>query len=294
MDQVNPIVFISYSHDSDKHKEWVLKLATHLRMHGVDAILDQWDARLGCDLPFFMENGLSNSKLVLCICTEAYVQKANNISGGVGYEKCILTQKLLDDSVKDFIIPIIKDNSLKTLPLFLSSKIYADFSNPDKYFEEYEKLLERIYGEDTKKKPKLGISPFSKDRVRSICVKDDIKKALYMAYNNFGIVEFLFKNNDGKFTIGSGEYLFVTKWSECGDNSIYAYSDYVEKIGYNNKIRTFPDKERIELFDFSSRYREVFLNEILIWINESHNIMATKILSVDNISNMIKFEYKIY
>lgn len=36
----NPIVFISYSHDSDGHKEWVKALATRLRHHGVDVILD--------------------------------------------------------------------------------------------------------------------------------------------------------------------------------------------------------------------------------------------------------------
>ncbi|MBF0563806.1 MAG: toll/interleukin-1 receptor domain-containing protein [Nitrospirae bacterium] len=36
-----PIVFLSYSHDTDAHKEWVLKLATDLRAQGVDARLDQ-------------------------------------------------------------------------------------------------------------------------------------------------------------------------------------------------------------------------------------------------------------
>lgn len=29
----HPKVFISYSHDSDTHKNWVLKLATDLRQH---------------------------------------------------------------------------------------------------------------------------------------------------------------------------------------------------------------------------------------------------------------------
>jgi hypothetical protein len=35
-------VFVSYSHDSDPHRAWVLKLATDLRANGVDATLDQW------------------------------------------------------------------------------------------------------------------------------------------------------------------------------------------------------------------------------------------------------------
>ena len=41
----NPTVFISYSHDNEDHKSWVLKLASDLRSHGVNAILDQWDLR---------------------------------------------------------------------------------------------------------------------------------------------------------------------------------------------------------------------------------------------------------
>ena len=39
--------FISYAWDNEEHKNWVLKLASDLRHHGIDAILDQWDARLG-------------------------------------------------------------------------------------------------------------------------------------------------------------------------------------------------------------------------------------------------------
>ena len=35
-----PKVFISYSHDTQEHKKWVLDLATRLRGGGVDAIID--------------------------------------------------------------------------------------------------------------------------------------------------------------------------------------------------------------------------------------------------------------
>ncbi|WP_211227219.1 SEFIR domain-containing protein [Saccharospirillum impatiens] len=36
-----PRVFISYSHDSQLHKKWVLDIATRLRNSGIDAIVDQ-------------------------------------------------------------------------------------------------------------------------------------------------------------------------------------------------------------------------------------------------------------
>ena len=41
-----PKVFVSYSHDSDLHKGWVLTLATRLVANGVNVLLDQWDLTL--------------------------------------------------------------------------------------------------------------------------------------------------------------------------------------------------------------------------------------------------------
>ncbi|EHN68009.1 toll/interleukin-1 receptor domain-containing protein [Aliivibrio fischeri] len=44
-----PSCFISYSHDNENNKEWVLTLATKLVKNGVDVIPEQWDLRLGGD-----------------------------------------------------------------------------------------------------------------------------------------------------------------------------------------------------------------------------------------------------
>ena len=86
-----PKAFVSYSHDSQEHKKWVLDFATRLRNSGVDAILDQWELQPGDDLPHFMEKYLRTSDRVLMICTDQYVEKANTGAGGVGYEKMIVT-----------------------------------------------------------------------------------------------------------------------------------------------------------------------------------------------------------
>jgi len=86
----SPIVFISYSHDSSEHKQWVANLGIRLRKNGVDAILDQWDLFPGDDVPSFMENKLSSCQYALLICTKRYVKKANAGIGGVGYEKMIV------------------------------------------------------------------------------------------------------------------------------------------------------------------------------------------------------------
>lgn len=65
-------------------------MSTDLRTHGVDVVFDQWDLRLGKDLRFFIEQGLSEAVLVLCICSDKYVQKFNVGNGGAGYESMIL------------------------------------------------------------------------------------------------------------------------------------------------------------------------------------------------------------
>ncbi|MFY7877224.1 MAG: toll/interleukin-1 receptor domain-containing protein, partial [Pirellula sp.] len=49
-----PTAFISYSHDNEEHKRWVRQLAAHLRLNGIDAKLDYWEAPLGADFGRFM------------------------------------------------------------------------------------------------------------------------------------------------------------------------------------------------------------------------------------------------
>ncbi len=92
-----PKVFVSYSHDSDEHKEWVLRLGTKLRQNGVDVVLDRWDLGAGDDMTLFMEKGVRDSTRVLVICTDTYVRKADVGEGGVGYERLIITARLVRD-----------------------------------------------------------------------------------------------------------------------------------------------------------------------------------------------------
>lgn len=295
----NPTVFVSYSHDNDEHKAWVLKLATDLRSHGVNAILDQWDLRLGSDLRFFMEQGLSNSNLVLCICSEAYVQKADSGRGGSGYEAMIMTQSLLRDQNLDFVIPVIRNNfGTRKTPLAFGSKSYIDFTIDKDYFAKYQELLERIYGEDIKRKPALGENPFSDKNANSITIMTTLEKTKYHNPLMEGAVSFDFKNNSGRFTIGTGEYEFVTNWSECGANTIYAYRDSVKLIGYCYGQDVFPADTEFSKFDFTSRTRQVSIGEIVVLMNRYNKFAAVRVTNIDiqlrGKKGILSFEYKIY
>lgn len=154
-----PTSFISYSHDSQEHKRWVLDLATRLRSNGVDAILDQWDLGPGGDLPHFMEQAISKSSRVLMVCTQRYVEKANCGTGGVGYEKMIVTAELLRQIGSNRVIPIVKQGSTPTLPTFLGSKLHIDLSTADQFETGFDQLLRELLGAPLFQKPPLGAAP---------------------------------------------------------------------------------------------------------------------------------------
>ncbi|MGX9221440.1 toll/interleukin-1 receptor domain-containing protein [Massilia varians] len=155
-----PAVFISYSHDSQEHKQWVLDLATRLRSSGVDAILDQWELGPGSDLPQFMEQNLSRATRVLMICTERYVEKANAGVGGVGYEKMIVTADLLRTIGCNRIIPIVRQSGTVHLPTFLGTKMYIDLSTRDLFESGMDQLLRELLSAPLFIKPPLGSDPF--------------------------------------------------------------------------------------------------------------------------------------
>ena len=293
----NPTVFVSYSHDSEQHEAWVLKLASDLRSHGVNAILDRWDLRLGSDLRFFMENGLSSANLVLCICSENYVQKVDSGVGGAGYEGMIMSQPLLSNANLEYVIPIVRNNpSFSKVPRAFGSKLYIDFSDDSHYVAKYWELLERIYGEDSKKKPPLGSNPFSAELSKRIAVKTEIEKVLYHSPEMDGTVIFRFDNNNGVYTIGNGEYAFDTRWSRAGNNSIYVGG----LVGFKPEAEDFPpDLQTIMSYNFSSATRRVKTGQIVIFENLNRHFAAVRLGSVKSSSHgnpydEMTFEYHIY
>lgn len=292
-------LFISYSHDNEQHKEWVAKLASDLRSHGVDVILDRWDLRIGDDLPFFMENGLSKSNLVLVICSSLYVEKANAGRYGAGYEKRILSSDMLSCEKQNFIIPIIRNNPQKLVPQFLKGLLYIDFTSDEDYITQYRQLLARIYDEDIKEKPALGTNPFDKKALSySISKKLELDKIKYTKNTFEGKVHFDYSSNNGIFTIGVGEYTFNTMWTRAGSASIHCYKDHVKRLGYNANFDKYPSFTDLIQFDYSSRSRTVQIGEVFVLENNYNNFAAIKVLGVHNSetdqNNYVDFEYKIF
>ena len=93
-----PTCFISYPWESEDHKGWVRHLAEELQKNGVWTHLDQWDVSPGSDLTGYMERSVRESDFVILICTPTFAQKADGGTGGVGYEKRVVTGEIFQNT----------------------------------------------------------------------------------------------------------------------------------------------------------------------------------------------------
>ncbi len=160
----HPKAFISYSWSSVEHEQFVLELATALRNHGVDAILDKWDLKPGQDKYAFMESMVTDSAVsrVLVICDRIYQQKANARAGGVGTESQIISQELYGKVKQTKFIPVIceyDEDDQACLPVFMKHLIYVDVSSDERYGAGLDELLRLIYEQPLHEKPRLGAPP---------------------------------------------------------------------------------------------------------------------------------------
>lgn len=158
-----PLVFFSYSWDSEEHKLWVLKLAAELLKNGIDVIIDEWDLdKYKNDLHLFMESGIRDADKVIMICTPTYAIKANERKGGVGIENTIITGEFYDESKAIKYIPIARSYSKRLtecLPSYVKTRYTIDFKDNEKYKNSFDELIRKILNVPKFKKPDLGQMP---------------------------------------------------------------------------------------------------------------------------------------
>lgn len=151
--------FISYSWDSDAHKQWVHDLATRLRTSGIDITLDQWHLVPGDQLPQFMESAVRESNYVLVICTPRYKTRSDNRAGGVGYEGDIMTAEVMTSRNQRKFIPILRaGNWSEAAASWLAGKYHIDLSGAPYSESQFEDLVTTLQGTRSKAPP-LGAPP---------------------------------------------------------------------------------------------------------------------------------------
>jgi hypothetical protein len=156
----NPLIFISYTWDDEPHKEWVLKLANRFISEGIDAIIDRHELRPGRNMPHFMERAIAKADKVLIIFTPGYKEKADNRTGGAGYEYSIMNADLYhNQTTNEKIIPILRAGTQQeSIPAFMRQFIYLDMSDNRAFSDRYNELKKYIRNEPIIEKPAVGAS----------------------------------------------------------------------------------------------------------------------------------------
>jgi hypothetical protein len=97
-----------------------------------------------------------------------------------------------------------------------------------------------------------------------------------------GRVTFNYSNNDGRYSIGKGEFFFETQWSKGSDQSIYLYSDPPSILGVAELpgIQSYRDLGDPASYDMSSRVRTIQKGEHALLKNRHNNYAVLKVLDI--------------
>lgn len=147
----NPRVFISYSHDSEDHKDNVLNLAQSLRAAGVDVHLDRFvESSPPHSWPDWMHNEIRRADYVVCVCTETYKRRAEGIQShdsgtGTRWEAMIITgelYRLTGNHESKFVPTIVDTEDLAYIPYFLRDTTRYVVGRPG--IRNLEQLIRRL------------------------------------------------------------------------------------------------------------------------------------------------------
>ena len=153
-----PRVLVSYSHDSDEHRDRVLALSNRLRREGVDCIVDQYEQAPPEGWPTWCNRQIEKADFVLVVCTNTYLRRFRKEEErgrglGVTFEGHIITQELYDaqGSNSKFIPIVFSEEDWIYLPNTLKGG--ARF----KIDQQYDDLYRLLTNQPRTPMPGLGV-----------------------------------------------------------------------------------------------------------------------------------------
>lgn len=146
-----PKVFISYSHDSEAHRERVLGLSQRLRQDGIVAEIDRYVEGSPLDgWPRWMLNQIDNADRVLLCCTETYYRRfRGHESPGTGKggdcEGAIITQEIYDarSYTKRFVPVLFHPDDAEFIPEPVRGQTFHCLESEAAYQKLYDALLDQ-------------------------------------------------------------------------------------------------------------------------------------------------------
>lgn len=140
-----PKIFISYSHDSNKHKEAVKLLAEELRAAGCKVAIDQNDEP-ETGWYSWCESQIIKSDYIVMVCTKFYFNKVyseDTLPSGVKFEGyCIRASLYKNGMVNTKLIPVVLDEeSAIFIPIFACSYGYYELFREDSKQKFIDKII---------------------------------------------------------------------------------------------------------------------------------------------------------
>jgi nucleoside phosphorylase len=158
-DSTPPKVFITYSHDSQEHKDRILQLADRFRDDGIDCNIDQYEDSPPEGWQRWMLNQVEAADFVLVVCTEQYDRRFRGheeVGKGKGatWEGGVIIQQLYDDQGKNskFIPVTFTPQDTDFIPSPLRAATNYRLNSTD----GYELLYRRLTNQPRTRKPALG------------------------------------------------------------------------------------------------------------------------------------------
>jgi hypothetical protein len=97
----SPTLLISYSHDSEEHRNRVAQLANQLRQDGINCWIDQFEPHPSQGWPMWMEQQVAQADFVFLVCTDRYLKRFNGtedpgVGRGVMWESILIRNELYE------------------------------------------------------------------------------------------------------------------------------------------------------------------------------------------------------
>lgn len=162
-----PLVFISYAHDDERHKDDVLRLARFLTTRSIRVELDIWNNSTRRDWPAWITDRLGVVDYVLVIASSRYREVADgnaaaDLHRGVQFEAAALRDLLYANRqtwLPKLLPVLLPGHDLTELPLFLQPYTASHFRINTIDDAGTEELLRVLTGQPRDLPPSPGAVP---------------------------------------------------------------------------------------------------------------------------------------
>jgi hypothetical protein len=160
-------VFVTYTHDSDEHKDQVLALAAFLRKHGLDVQLDAWDSYERRDWYEWGQRQVMLADFILVVASKQYKrvgdgEVAPEENRGAQAEVAALREMMQNNRPQwiQRILPVLlPGHSPDEIPLFLQPLTADHFRVDDLTLSGADSLIRVLTAQPANVMPDIGTVP---------------------------------------------------------------------------------------------------------------------------------------